>query len=114
MEGSAYVRTSNGKIVLTEAKGEFNAKTSNGNVTFSGELTSGGSNRFVTSNGKIEVELLGTPSLSLDASTSNGRVIHDDVAILATRTDTDHVEGKIGAGEGDLYIETSNGDVIIK
>jgi hypothetical protein len=33
---------------------------------------------------------------------------------LATRTDTDHVIGTIGAGETELYIETSNGDVTIQ
>ena len=114
MEGSAYVRTSNGNIVLTEAKGEFNAKTSNGSISFSGEMTPGGSNRLVTSNDSIEIELTGTPSLSLDASTSNGEVKHPGVAILATKTDADHLIGTIGAGEAGLYVETSNGDVTIK
>lgn len=114
IEGKASVKTSNGRVTLSEAKGAFNVKTSNGAVSFSGEMTPGGSNRLVTSNGSVEVELTGTLSLNLDASTSNGKVIHDDVAILATKTDTDHIIGTIGAGEADLYIETSNGDVTIK
>ena len=68
----------------------------------------------MTSNGSVEVELTGTLSLNIDASTSNGEVKHPDVAILTTKTETDHVIGTIGAGEAELYIETSNGDVIIK
>jgi len=114
IEGSAFVKTSNGKVTLREAKGEFNITTSNGDLSFSGDMTPEGSNRLVTSNGRIEVQLTGTLSLNIDASTSNGEVKHPDVAILATKTDTEHVIGTIGAGEADLYIETSNGDVIIK
>lgn len=114
IDGSAFVRTSNGKVTVREAKGEFNIKSSNGQVSFSGELTPGGSNRLVTSNRSIDVELTGTPSVQIDASTSNGEVIHDDVAILATKTETDHLIGTIGAGGAELYVETSNGDVTIK
>ncbi len=113
IDGSAYVRTSNGKVSLQEAKGEFNVKTSNGTVSFSGEMTPGGSNRLVTSNQKVEVELTGTPSVHLDASTSNEKV-KCELPILATKTDTDHLVGTIGAGEAELYIETSNGDVVIR
>lgn len=114
IEGNAYVKTSNGKVTLQETKGEFNIRTSNGNVSFSGEMTPGGSNRLVTSNGSIEVELTGTPSVVLDASTSNGDIRHPDVAILATETESDHLVGTIGAGEADLYIETSNGNVVLR
>jgi hypothetical protein len=114
IEGSAFVKTSKGKVTLREAKGAFNVKTSNGAVSFSGEMTPGGSNRLVTSNGSVEVEFTGTLSLNIDASTSNGEVEHPDVAILATKTETDHLVGIIGAGEADLYIETSNGDVTIQ
>ena len=114
IDGSAFIRTSNGEVSVQEAKGEFNIKTSNGSVSFSGEMTPGGSNRLVTSNDSIEIELTGTPGLNLDASTSNGEVKHPGVAILATKTDADHLIGTIGAGEAELYIETSNGDITIK
>jgi len=114
IEGKASAKTTNGRVTVREAKGEFNLKTSNGIVTFSGELTPGGSNRIVTTNGHVEVELTGTPSVSIDASTSNGEVTHDDVPILTTKAKTDHVIGTIGAGQAELYIETSNGDVIIR
>jgi hypothetical protein len=114
IEGSAFVKTSNGKATLREAKGAFNVKTSNAAVSFSGEMTPGGSNRLVTSNGRIEVELTGTLSLNIDASTSNGEISHPDIPILATKTETDHLVGTIGAGEADLYIETSNEDVTIQ
>ncbi len=114
IDGSASAKTSNGRVTVREARGEFNLRTSNGAITFSGELLPGGGNRLVTSNGRIEVELTGTPSVTIDATTSNGEIEHPDVAILATETDSDRLVGTIGAGEADLYIETSNGHVVIK
>jgi hypothetical protein len=113
IDGSAFVRTSNGEVTLHEAKGEFNVKTSNGSVSFAGEVTPGGSNRMVSSNGDIDVELAGTPSVHLDASTSNGKVTCE-LPLTATTTNTDHLVGDIGAGEAELYIETSNDQVVIK
>jgi DUF4097 and DUF4098 domain-containing protein YvlB len=112
IEGSAFVRTSNGEVAVQEAKGEFDIKSSNGNVSFSGEMGPGGSNRLVTTNGNVDVELAGTPSVHLDASTSNGKV-ECALPITATKPDTHHLVGTIGAGEADLYIDTSNGDVTI-
>jgi len=113
IDGKASVTTSNGRVTLQQAKGEFNARTSNETVSFSGEMTPGGSNRLVTSNGSVQVELTGTPSVHLDASTSNEKV-KCALPILATKTDTDHLVGTIGPGEAELFIETSNGDVTIK
>jgi len=113
MEGSGLLRTSNGKVDIENATGEFNASTSNGPIFFSGEMISGGSNRLTTSNGKVTVQLQGTPSINLDASTSDGKV-SSDLAILATETETNHLVGKIGSGKATLYINTSNGNVIVK
>jgi len=113
MEGTAFFRTSNGKLDIQGLTGEVDAQTSNGRISFSGNMTAGGDNRLVTSNKDVDVELLGTPSVNLDASTSN-----DDVtcklAINATTTSDEHLVGIIGDGEADLYIKTSNGDVTIK
>jgi hypothetical protein len=114
IDGTALIKTSNGRVTVQEARGAFNLKTTNGNVTFSGELTPGGSSRLVTTNGRIEVELTGTPSIKIDASTTNGEIKHPDVPILTTKAKTDHVVGTIGAGEAELYIQTTNGDVNIK
>jgi len=113
MEGTGFFRTSNGRTELQGVTGEFDAETSNGLISFSGNLTAGGNNRLATSNGNVVVELLGTPSVSLDASTSNGDVTCE-LPIMATTTSDEHLVGTIGDGEADLYIRTSNGDVTIR
>jgi len=113
MEGTGFFRTSNGRVDLQGVTGEVDVQTSNGRISLSGNLTAGGNNRLVTSNGDVDVELLGTPSVSLDASTSNGDVTCE-LPITATTTGDEHLVGTIGDGEADLYIKTSNGDVTIR
>ncbi|MFC2107848.1 DUF4097 domain-containing protein [Candidatus Bipolaricaulota bacterium] len=113
MEGSARFHTSNGRVDLREVIGEVDVESSNGRISFSGEMTTGGRNRLITSNGNVNVELRGTPSVSLDASTSNGDV-SSDLPILVTVMREKELIGTIGDGEADLYVRTSNGDVTIR
>ena len=113
VEGFVILKTSNGKIDLRDVQGEFNIESSNGSVFYSGNMTAGGSNRLVTSNGDVVVELQGKPSDVLDAETSNGKVT-SELPILATVTSKERLVGKIGEGEADLYIRTSNGDITIR
>jgi len=111
--GSVILKTSNGKIDVRGVRGEFDIDSSNGSVFYRGNLTEGGSNRLVTSNGDVVVELQGKPSVVLDAETSNGKVT-SELPILATVTSKERLVGKIGEGEADLYIRTSNGDITIR
>jgi len=131
IEGSGKLTTSNGKIVLDNVKGNFEGRTSNGEVdargvigefdlgtsngriSFHGELTAGGSNRLVTSNGSVDVELLGTPSVSLEATTSNGDIT-SELPMTDALIEDDRIVGTVGDGEANLYISTSNGDVTIR
>ena len=113
MEGTGTFRTSNGEINLLQVTGEFDADTSNGRISFVGKMTAGGSNRLITSNGSVNVDLWEPASVSLDAKTSNGDITSEP-PITATVTEEDHLVGTIGGGDADLYIRTSNGDVTIK
>jgi DUF4097 and DUF4098 domain-containing protein YvlB len=113
VEGSVILKTSNGKIDVRGVQGEFDIESSNGSVFYSGNTTAGGSNRLVTSNGDVVVELQGKPSVVLDAETSNGEVT-SELPILATVTRKERLVGRIGDGEADLYIRTSNGDITIR
>ena len=113
LEGTAFLMTSNGGLDLQEVIGEVDAETSNGGISYSGDMIPGGDNRLITSNGNVDVELMGTPGIKLDASTNNGDVT-SELPITATTTSDDHLVGTIGDGEADLYIESSNGDVTIR
>ena len=110
LEGSARFDTSNARVELRQVVGEVDVETSNGRIFYSGDMIPGGRNRLVTSNGDVNVELHGTPSLDLDASTSKGRVT-SEFPILVTLMKERELTGTIGAGEADLFIRTSNASV---
>ena len=114
MKGSAALSTSNGRIEMSDVEGEFNAETSNGSIHFSVELAPGGNNRLTTWNGSIQVRLAGTPSLEIDASTSNSKVTTTIPSLTRSQEKKSRFAGTIGDGEAILLIRTSNGSVTIE
>jgi DUF4097 and DUF4098 domain-containing protein YvlB len=113
MEGNGVFRTSNASVNLQQVTGEVDAQTSNGRISCIGNMTTGGSNRLITSNGAVDVELLGMPSVSLAAQTSNAKVTCK-WPITATETGDNQLVGVIGDGQANLYIRTSNASVTIR
>jgi len=112
--GNFEISTSNGSVKITLASGTFDVETSNGRIDFDGDLVSGGDNRMRASNGSVDIKLRGTPSVKLDASTSNGSV-DTRLPILTTSPGDPHrLVGTIGTGDAELFVETSNGSVVIR
>ncbi len=92
MQGSGTLRTSNGEIVLEDAKGEFDVSTSNGSIDV---RALEGSATLHTSNGRVTVrEAAG----AFDIETSNGSI---------------DFTGQMTPG-GSNKMETSNGSVSIR
>src|SRR5918992_3745248 len=98
IQNSGKLRTSNGRISLENVKGEFEVNTSNGDIDFRGEMTDGGMNQLTTSNGSVEVTLLGEPSVKLDATTSNGEIICK-LPIMEMETEVKRLVGVVGGGD---------------
>jgi hypothetical protein len=113
IQNSGKLRTSNGRISLENVKGEFEVDTSNGDIGFRGEMTAGGMNQLTTSNGSVEVTLLGEPSVKLDAATSNGEIICK-LPIVATESEVKRLVGVVDGGDAGLVIETVNGSITIQ
>ena len=114
VSGDFNIVTTNGGVAITQAIGSFDVETKNGRIKFDGKLTSGGSNRLTTTNGNVEIKLQGTPSVKLDASTSNGSVNTEYPILTSSPGDEHHLVGTIGAGEAVLLVRTSNGSVVIR
>ena len=114
ISGDFNIVTSNGGVAITQASGSFNVETKNGRIKFEGKLASGGSNKMTTSNGSVEIKLQGTPSVKLDASTSNGSINTEYPILTSSPGDKHHLVGIIGAGEAELLVRTSNGSVAIR
>ena len=114
VEGDLSLESSNGRITVSDARGVVRAETSNGAIRFGGELRPGGDNLLRTSNGSIEAELKGEPSVSLKAGTSNGSIRwRDDVKLVGEQRKRS-LHGVIGKGDADLTLRTSNGSIVIE
>ncbi len=114
MEGDGEVRNTNGSIKLINVRGAFQASTTNGSIALDGELAQGAACRLESSNGSVKVKLAGEPSLRIDARTSNGRVRSELQASKVTSQDKNHLVATIGEGEGELFVRTTNGSVLIE
>ncbi|MDA1259251.1 MAG: hypothetical protein O3A20_01370 [Planctomycetota bacterium] len=108
--------TSNGAIYITGADGKVYADTSNGPITFSGA-----SPDFTldSSNGGIEVTLVGNWSGKGHADTSNGNVVVNCSGVLDCTMDASTSNGKVYSpklegGRGKLHLDTSNGSITVK
>ena len=108
------LETSNGRITLSDIDGSVRAETSNGAITFAGSLEPGSQNSLRTSNGDVDVTLVKTPGVKLDAETGNGKISSELPITITGRSNDDQLTGEIGVGSSSLEIRTSNGDITIK
>jgi len=73
----------------------------------------GGGNRVRTSNGSGSINLPGLPSVSLDASTSNGSVV-SRIPMTTISSEKTHLRATVGNGDVELSVQTSNGSITFR
>ena len=113
MSGNASLETTNGEVNVKRGRGAFELATGNGTIYFQGELTPGGRNGFITSNGDVVIKLDGELSLRVLASAVNGSVV-SSLLLSAGSRDESNISGIIGAGEAELVINAANGTVTLE
>lgn len=89
------------------------AETSNGAIEYRGELAPGTANRLHASNGRVTVELLGQPSVTVDAQATRGTV-GSRYALLDTTRSDGTLRGRIGEGAAALEVRTSNAAIELR
>ncbi len=113
-DGALVARTSNGPIEVTDQRGGLvQLVTSNGAIRLEGAIEAGGEHTLETSNGPIEVIVTGTPSFTLDATTSNGGVTSRFALLEGTKSDS-KLTGRVGDGQARLTLRTSNGPIEVR
>jgi len=130
VKGDVVASSTNGQIIIKNVEGYVTTKTSNGRIEIKG--TSGIKN-IQTSNSQIEVEingledttiiktsnsqitvfLLPTLNIILDAQTSNSQIQIQDINLIVSTMEQNHVIGKLGTGEKNLSLRTSNSGIVI-
>ncbi len=114
--GTFSIKTHTGNVDMDDVNGTVDVRNTIGNVSYSGAL-SAGVNAFRATTGDIEVALKGTSDLSLDASTTVGRIV---CRLEMTESHYDRgdfvgqrLTGRIGSGKGRLVIEATTGSISI-
>jgi hypothetical protein len=112
-QGSFQIRSDIGRVDLSGVSGIWDVATDTGSIHFEGELAVGQPQRFVSNGGTIDLHLLGSPDLRVDASSQNGtvRCLAEMTASNTTRT---LCTGVAGAGTGELRVRTQTGAITIR
>jgi hypothetical protein len=134
IKGRLDATTHNGKVTSEKVSGTTAFKTHNGSVTC-GDIS--GSTQLKSHNGSIKVfytdtapavcdisivcyngsiELKTPPDFSgrVDASTHNGSINTDLPITVSGKISKSKLTGTIGAGEGQMHLETHNGSIRIR
>jgi DUF4097 and DUF4098 domain-containing protein YvlB len=109
------LETSNGAIEVSTSKAvEINAASSNGALKFTGPLAANSKNVLRTDNARIDVTLPADSSFTLDASTSNGKII-SGFAVKGDNPRDTELKGAVGGDpQASLKLQTSNGNIEIR
>jgi lia operon protein LiaG len=92
---------------------DVNVDTGSGDVTL--ELTAGGGSIYIdTGSGNVSLTLPSEFGADIVLDTGSGDIDLGGMAVTVHRIQRDHIEGRIGNGNGRLRVETGSGDVRLK
>src|SRR6266513_3903713 len=113
--GEIKVETTNGEVSLTGIKSSsVDAGTINGDVTYEGTVTDGGSYSFGSHNGDISVSIPERANVTITAATANGD-IDASFPLPMTNTAGKHRKTfKIGSGSARMELESFQGDIELR
>lgn len=111
--GAWDLGTHNGAIAASGRSEKIKVETHNGAVSC--RWVEGGpiSGQILTHNGAIDLSLAKGCSARLRCGTSNGR-IQNSLPLAEVRTDRHSLRGTLGQGEGELRVDTNNGNIRLR
>lgn len=114
--GSTTLKTHNGSITCNETSGDSHLISHNGSVKvfYTGNAPSVCDISMTTHNGSIELATPPDYSAQVKASTNNGSINTDLPITVVGKVSKSKLTGTIGAGEGQLQLETYNGSIRIR
>ncbi|MCU0642763.1 MAG: DUF4097 family beta strand repeat-containing protein [bacterium] len=131
-ESDLNLRSTNGRVFVSEVNGELTMKTTNGGIeaegiqgSATGSTTNGSialqANQFQnddsialhTTNGSIRLTLSSSIKANIKASTVNGSIRTDFPVTVSGRINRKSLSGSINGGGGSIELETVNGSITI-
>ena len=114
--GTAAFETHNGAIICDEISGNIKLTSHNGGIKafYIDTAPAVCDISIVTYNGSIELKTPSNLSAKIDVSTHNGSINTDLPITVSGKISKSKLTGTIGAGEGQLHLETHNGSIRIR
>ena len=116
ISGTTTFETHNGSVTCSEISGNTQLKSHNGSIEafYTSTAPSACDISMVTHNGGIELKTPPGLSAKIDVSTHNGSINTDLPITVSGEISRSKLTGTIGAGEGQLHLETHNGSIRIR
>ena len=114
--GTTELKTHNGSITCRDISGDSQLISHNGSVKafYCDSASSTCDISMTTHNGSIELATPSDYSAKVKASTNNGSINTDLPITVTGKVSKSKLTGTIGAGEGQLHLETYNGSIRIR
>ncbi|WP_254536254.1 DUF4097 family beta strand repeat-containing protein [Halomarina litorea] len=113
VDGRLSLRTSNGRIEAAGVRGYRDLRTENGEIDAS-VASMAGDLAVETTNGRVSLALDRALDARIDASTTNGRVTVEGLALAEHEVRRERVTGRLGEGTHELRVRTTNGPVDLR
>lgn len=110
VEGYVTATTSNGAVTVEDCGGVLELRTSNGAIS-AGIPAVRGDVTISSSNGAITLRLAESLDAGVVATTSNGRITVNDLALQLDESSGTRISGTLGDGGPMITITTSNGNI---
>jgi len=110
VSGDVSVDVTSGDITVRQKAGDLWIDTSSGDVSVETVVEKNGRYRVDTSSGQITFRIPETSSCTVEMETSGGR-IHAKLPMIVESVSRTRLRGTIGAGEAQITLSTSGGDI---
>jgi DUF4097 and DUF4098 domain-containing protein YvlB len=113
LNGNMKTRSSSGDITAEDISGSTSAKTTSGTIRLKHLTNKEGNFQALSTSGDITLGISREFTGNVKIETSSG-TIDSDVDISKNRYSKDYLTGEIGAGDGEIDIETTSGDITLE
>lgn len=114
MEDDVEASTTNGNVSLRDHFGSADVSATNGNLDARVTLPQGGLLEMSTVNGNLDLDIPQTTSATFSARVANGTITTSNLDLDDAQSTPLSLTGVLGAGNGEVDIETVNGNIVVR
>lgn len=114
LENNLHIETAKGECIVEGHGGSVEASTQSGNINVMVLIPDSGYCQCFSFDGNITVQVPIGSSGTIILKTTNGLISYSNLNIHNLNQTTKELTGTIGTGSGTIYVESVNGNVLLK